>query len=98
MKRLLKSLVTKVWVWTAAVRRPLVHKFEQKLERMLGDRVRDPIAHHLHTLSVSHHEMNIALNSCIREIARLEMQVEELRLELARDRDASLYEPASEVR
>ncbi|WP_169972616.1 hypothetical protein [Tautonia rosea] len=98
MKRFLKSLASKVWGWTAGVRRPIVRKFDQKLERMLGECVRDPIAHHLHLTNVSHHEMNIALNSCIREIARLEMQVEELRLELARDREASLFESASEGR
>ncbi|WP_152052873.1 hypothetical protein [Tautonia marina] len=98
MKRLLKSLVRPVWGWTVVVRRPIVRKFDQKLERMLGECVRDPIAHHLHLSNVSQHEMNIALNSCIREIARLEMQVEELRLELARDRDASLFEATSEAR
>jgi hypothetical protein len=98
MKRLLKAVAAKAWGCTAFVRRPLVRKFDQKLERMLGDCVRDPIAHHLHLTNVSHHEMNIALNSCIREIARLEMQVEELRLELARERDADLFEPNAGAR
>ena len=98
MKRLFVSLAAKAWNHSLIVRRPLERRFDEKMERMLGDCVRDPIAHHLHLTNVAHHEMNIALNSCIREIARLEMQVEELRLELARERDASLFEPTAEAR
>ncbi|MEW4571067.1 hypothetical protein AB1L88_24625 [Tautonia sp. JC769] len=98
MKRLLKALAGAAWGRTAIVRRPIERKFDQKLERMLGDCVRDPIAHHLHLTNIAHHEMNIALNSCIREIARLEMQVEELRLELARSQGPGPFEPSIEAR
>ncbi|RUL82336.1 hypothetical protein [Tautonia sociabilis] len=82
MKRLIKSTIKRIWGLTNVVRRPL----RRKLDALLGGTIRDPIAQHLHALNVSHHEMNIALNSCIREIARLELQVEELRLQLLEGR------------
>ncbi|QDV35763.1 hypothetical protein [Tautonia plasticadhaerens] len=82
MKRLIKSSIKKVWGLTDVVRRPV----RRKLDALLGGTIRDPIAQHLHALNVSHHEMNISLNSCVREIARLEMQVEQLRIQLAEGR------------
>ena len=93
MKRLIKSLIKKAWDVTEIVRRPL----RRKLDALLGGTIRDPIAQHLHAINVSHHEMNITLNSCIREIARLEMQIEELRHDLAREREAYALE-GSEAR
>lgn len=94
MKRLLKSLLKKTWGLTEIVRRPV----RRKLDALLGGAIRDPIAQHLHALNISHHEMNITLNSCVREIARLEMQVEDLRLQLIEEREAvSAFEPAAEA-
>ena len=78
MKRHVKGLLGRLWRGTDAVRRPI----RRKVDAVLGGAIRDPIAQHLHALNVSHHEMNIALNSCVREIARLELQVEELRFQL----------------
>jgi hypothetical protein len=82
VKRLIKSAIKRAWGLTGVVRRPV----RRKLDALFGGMIRDPIAQHLHALNVSHHEMNITLNSCVREIARLEMQVEELRLQLVEER------------
>ena len=79
MTRHIKGLLGKLWRGTDPIRRPI----RRKIDAVLGGAIRDPIAQHLHALNVSHHEMNIALNSCVREIARLELQVEELRFQLA---------------
>lgn len=84
----IKSLMKGAWGLTEVVRRPV----RQKIDALLGGTIRDPIAQHLHAINVSHHEMNIALNSCVREIARLEMQVEELRLQLERRGELATFE------
>lgn len=90
MAGMIKSLLKRAWSLTEIIRRPV----RQKIDALLGGTIRDPIAQHLHAINVSHHEMNIALNSCIREIARLEMQVEELRLQLERRGDLATFEEA----
>ena len=103
MKSLLKAPVR--WLWRALriIRRP-VHR---KLESFLARTLRDPIIAHVEQsraavergvdplrrdVELLRHDTDLALNSCIREIARLEMQLESFReaFENAADQGASI--------
>ncbi len=98
MKAILKSLARSLWGLTGPVRRPLARKFEATLDRVLRLAVREEIQAQVHPRfdGVEHGvnlargevsgqgiETNLSLDSLVREIGRLQMQVETLQRELA---------------
>lgn len=67
MKRLVKTMLRTAWNWTRPMRRPFVNKFHRFLERSLeqsGRQLTD--------------ETNLLMNHVVRELVRLQRQVEEL--------------------
>ena len=103
MKRLLKAALRPFKKAAGVLVRPVLRRFEHLLVTV----VRDPLHHHVESvrgsndhgvavmkreLELLRHDVDLALNATIREVARLEMQVEELRavLEQVAERDGLL--------
>jgi hypothetical protein len=89
MKRFLKRIARALWKSAAPVRRPVIRKLDGYLERTLGPliqgRIQPPLermeaaTHHAaHAINLLSHEMNLVLNSLIRETTRLQMHIEVL--------------------
>lgn len=82
MKRLLKSILKGAWGKTAVVRRPIVRRLDAHVERVLDRSVRTPVIEAVqastHATQVLAFDMNLVLNSVVRELARLQLQVEAL--------------------
>ena len=98
MKQLLKRIARKLWNLTGPVRRPIMRKVHQGLTQVLQVAVTDPIQARLNGLetglNLARHEVhaqgeetNLNLDSLVREVARLQWQVEALQIALA-ERDA----------
>lgn len=94
MKRVLKRLGRAGWSLTGPVRRPLVRKVHQGLTQVLQVAVADPLHARIngieaglnlarHEVNVQGEETNLNLDSLVREIARLQYQVESLQSALA---------------
>jgi hypothetical protein len=73
MNRLIKKVVRTLWRTTAPIRRPLVSAFDQHLVQLLQPVVvyREPSA-----------EVELALRSVVRELGRLQMQVQGLQQQI----------------
>jgi hypothetical protein len=73
MKRLLKKLASSLWRISAPVGRPVIRKFDQHMMQLFS--------------SVSHRaevpaNLELALSSVVRELARLQIQVEILQQQI----------------
>jgi hypothetical protein len=93
MKRFLKSVLKSLWAWTAPVRCPLMHKVDHHLARLVAEtvgpyttRLEGPIERIEASVNVGRHvvehqnaDANLLLDGLVREIARLQMQIEALR-------------------
>lgn len=97
VKRTLKSLAKAAWKLTAPVRRPISRKFEITVFRIVSEVVGRHLQAALpprfdaleHGLSLARHEThaqgletNLALDSLVREVGRLQMQIEVLQQQL----------------
>jgi hypothetical protein len=71
MKSIIKKLIRSLWRILAPVHRPLIRKFDQHAMRLLRELPPPPPA--------SAHDLDLVLNSLVRELARLQLQVEILR-------------------
>lgn len=77
MKRFLKAILSACWRWTAPVRGPLVRRFDAHLAAAVAPAIRvEPPPRVDESLL---REVDLALNSLIREVVRLQMQLEALR-------------------
>jgi hypothetical protein len=73
MKRLFKKLARTLWWMSSPLRRPLVRKFDRHMVRLLGSVT-------LHTEAPTH--IDLSLTSVVRELARLQIQVEILQQQI----------------
>jgi hypothetical protein len=74
MNRLFKKLARSLWRISVPLSRPVVRKFDQHMIRLLGSvspRVETPA------------NLDLTLNSVVRELARLQIQVESLQEQVA---------------
>lgn len=82
MKRFLKTVLKAMWKKTAIVRRPILRKLDAHVEHVLDQSVRTPVMEAVqastHATQVLAFDMNLVLNSVVRELARLQLQVEAL--------------------
>jgi hypothetical protein len=80
MRNMLKKVLRAMWRATSPIRRPLQRKFETYLAGMLGQLIEaqmPAITNRLQAaVGASAYDSNLVLNSLVREIARLQMQVE----------------------
>jgi hypothetical protein len=67
MKHMIKTLLQPLWRISAPIRRPLIRKFDHHMMQLLGNlpRPSEPPAN-----------LDLMLNSVVRELARLQIQVE----------------------
>jgi hypothetical protein len=84
MKRLFKKLPRTLWGMSAPVSRPVIRKFDRHMMQLLGSfSQRAEVPAHL----------DLALSSVVRELARLEIQVEILQQQIddleSSDRDGA---------
>jgi len=73
MKRMFKKLARTLWRMSASVRRPIIRKFDQHMIEILGSsapRIDAPA------------NLELALSSIVRELARLQIQVEILQQQI----------------
>lgn len=93
MKRMLKSVAKGCWRLTGPIRRPLGRKFDAAVSRVVAVVVQEQVRAAIlprfdandHGLSLARHEVhvqgletNLTLDSLVREIGRLQMQIEVL--------------------
>jgi hypothetical protein len=92
MKRLLKTLVRRLWRVSAPVRRPLLHKFDHHMMQLLRQLPPPP---------APPADLDLVLNSVVRELARLRTEVEILQQQIddlqSIDRDEAGPESALSV-
>ena len=69
MKRLVKKLARTLWLISSAIRMPIIHKFDQHMMQLL---------HASYRPSEVPPDLELALSSVVRELARLQMQIETL--------------------
>ena len=85
MKRLLKKMVRPFWRMSAPVRRPLIRKFDHHMMQLLRPLTPPPPA--------APADLDLTLNSVVRELARLQVQVEILQQQIedlqSSDRDGA---------
>jgi hypothetical protein len=67
MKRLFKKLVRALWLISGPVHRPLIRKFDHHMIQLIRPS-------HLHPHAPA--DIDLALSSIVRELARLQIQVE----------------------
>ncbi len=90
MKRWIKSIAKKLWGAAGPIRRPIARRVDDRLQHHLAMAMRATIAEPLggvrhelnvvqHRVDLLHQEMDLLLDSNIRELARLQLQVETLR-------------------
>src|SRR5262245_42806844 len=89
MKRLLRKMVRPFWRMSAPVRRPLIRKFDHHMTQLLR-----PLASQSPILPPAvPANLDLALNSVVRELARLQVQVEILQQQIddlqSSDRDGA---------
>ena len=85
MKRMIKSIARAMWAGIGPVRRPLVRKFHLLMNdrhRSVVDEIDQRVAQHFHARSQFAEsivqELNLVLDSMVRELTRLQAQVEVL--------------------
>ena len=82
MKRMIKSVARAMWAGIGPVRRPLVRKFHLWMNRSVVDEIDQRVAQHFHARSQFAEsivqELNLVLDSMVRELTRLQAQVEVL--------------------
>jgi hypothetical protein len=81
MKRLFKKLGWPLWRMSAPVRRPLIRKFDQHMNDLLS-RLLPPLVPPPSPPPAAPANLDLALNSVVRELARLHVQVEILRQQI----------------
>jgi hypothetical protein len=67
MKRLIRKLARSLWRMSAPVRQPVIHKIDRHLLQLLGT---------VSPRADSATNIDLAMNSVVRELARLQIQVE----------------------
>ena len=91
MKHLLKQMARRLWRMSAPVRRPLIRKFDHHMMQLLVARRRSPMPP-----PAAPADFDLALNSVVRELGRLQMQVEILQQQIedlqSSDRDGARLE------
>jgi hypothetical protein len=82
MKRLIKKMLKAMWQKTAFLRRPIVRRLDHKLDAILQQVIEKNLATTLQRFETTNncliYEVNLVLNSVVRELARLQMEVETL--------------------
>jgi hypothetical protein len=82
MKRLLKRVLKAVWRKTAILRGPITRKLDQHINGLMTQSIQAQLPPALsrieHAVNVMAFDTNLVLNSVVREVARLQMQVEVL--------------------
>jgi hypothetical protein len=80
IKRMLRSIAKAGWAGIGPVRRPLIRKFQRSVVDEIGRRV----AQHVHTApaSTTLQDIDLVLDSMVRELTRLQAQVEVLQLQV----------------
>ena len=89
MKRMFKSIARAMWAGIGPVRRPLVRKFHLVMNdrhRSVVEEIDQRVAHHLHSrhqfAESTLQELNLVLDSMVRELTRLQAQVEVLQQQI----------------
>jgi|SRR5579885_1917529 hypothetical protein len=92
MKRLFKRMARPLWRMTGPVRRPLLRKFDDHMMQLL--RPLAPLQPMMPPAAPA--DLHLVLNSVVRELARLQMQVEALQQQIdelqSSDRDGARSE------
>ncbi len=105
MKSLLKTIIKRCWSWTEFLRRPLRCKFDSVMSRPLRiymiprlEGLEHGVIQSNQKVDLLTHDVNLALNSTVREIARLQMQIEVLQqmLEVSQT-ERNVYEAVSKA-
>jgi hypothetical protein len=82
MKRLIKRMLKVMWQKTAFLRRPIVRRVDHRLDAILQQVIEKNLANTLHKFETANnclvYEVNLVLNSVVRELARLQMEMETL--------------------
>jgi hypothetical protein len=73
MKRLFKKLARTVWLNSDPVRQPLIRKFDHHMMQLLGS---------ISVRAEAPPNLDLALNSVVRELARLQIQMEMLQQQI----------------
>ena len=73
MKRLFKKLARTLWLISAPVSRPVIRKFDHHMMQLLGS---------LSLRAEAPANLDLALSSVVRELARLQIQVEILQQQI----------------
>jgi hypothetical protein len=85
MKRLLKKLAKSLWRISAPIRRPAIRKFDHHMIELFSSfslRDRDPANLERARHEVAPANLDLALSSVVRELARLQIQVEVLQQQI----------------
>jgi hypothetical protein len=89
MKKLIKRVLKALWRATGPIRRPLQSRIEGVAGRALTEGLAAEVQPQLRRIEASGnhanalaYEMNLALNSLVREVARLQIQIELLEQEI----------------
>jgi hypothetical protein len=77
MKRVLKTLVRPLWRISAPARRPIIRKFDQHMMQLL-----QPLARPVEHRPGAPADLELVLNSVVRELCRLQVQVEVLQQQI----------------
>jgi hypothetical protein len=85
MKHLIKKLVGRIWRISTPIIRPVVHKFDQHITRLIVSVL---------PRSDTPANLDLALSSVVRELARLQVQVEILQQQIE-DLESSVRDRAS---
>ncbi len=95
MKRLLKQMARRLWRISAPVRRPLIRKFDHHMMQLLHP-LSTPSAPLALPPPAAPADLDMALNSVVRELGRIQMQVEALQQQIdewqSSDRDGARAE------
>jgi hypothetical protein len=80
MKRLLKRMLKALWHKTAPLRRPIMNRVDQRINVIFQKHIETNLTSSLQRYETAHnclmYEVNLVLNSVVREQARLQMEVE----------------------
>src|ERR1700730_10494443 len=82
MKRLIKRMLKAMWQKTAFLRRPITrrveHRFNVMLQRVIETNLAGTLERFENKNNCLVYDVNLALNSVVRELARLQREVETL--------------------
>jgi hypothetical protein len=81
MKRMIKNMIRSLWRISAPVHRPIIRKFDQHMMHLLQPfaRAPEPVRVHSEPPPV---DLVLVLNSLVRELARLQVQVDHLQQQI----------------